>query len=48
VIMIRDLGSRRLPAALLTIATLIIFAVCCSALHRRDKLVTERRAAANA
>ena len=48
VVMVRDLGSRRLPAALLTIATLIIFAVCCSALHRRDKLVTERRAAVNA
>lgn len=48
VIMIRDLGSRRLPAALLTIATLIIFAVCCSALHRRDKLVTERVASVNA
>lgn len=45
VVMIRDLGSRRLPAALLAIATLIIFAVCCTALHRRDKIVTERVAA---
>jgi hypothetical protein len=46
VIMVRDLGSRRLPAVLLTIASLIVFAVSCSALHRRDKLVTERRAQA--
>lgn len=50
VIMVRDLGSRRLPAVLLTIASLIVFAVSCNALHRRDKLVTARReqAAANA
>lgn len=48
VIMVRDLGSRRLPAVLLTIASLIVFAVSCNALHRRDKLVTERRAQAAA
>jgi len=48
VIMVRDLGNRRLPAALLTFASLIIFAVTCSALHRRDKLVAERRAQAAA
>lgn len=46
VVMVRDLGSRRQPAIFLTIASAIVFAVCCSSLHRRDKLVAEARAAA--
>lgn len=46
VVMVRDLGSRRQPAVFLAIASAIAFAVCCSALHRRDKLVGEARAAA--
>lgn len=46
VIMVRDLGDERLPPALLTIASLIIFGVACSSLHRRDKAVAEARARA--
>ena len=46
VIMVRDLGSRRQPAIFLTIASAIVFGVCCNSLHRRDKLVAEARAAA--
>ncbi|HYI61067.1 MAG TPA: hypothetical protein VEW93_04615 [Acidimicrobiales bacterium] len=45
VVMVRDLGSRRQPAIFLTIASAILFAVCCNSLHRRDKLVAEARAA---
>jgi hypothetical protein len=36
VVMVRDLGSRRLPAALITIGSLIIFIVLCWMLHIRD------------
>lgn len=45
VVMVRDLGSRRQPAIFLTIASAIVFAICCSSLHRRDKLVAAARAA---
>lgn len=48
VVMVRDLGSRRQPAVFLTIASAIVFGVCCNSLHRRDKLVAEARAAAGA
>ena len=43
VIMIRDLGEKRLPAAMTTIGSLIIFLVLCNVLHRRDKLANEHR-----
>jgi hypothetical protein len=46
VIMVRDLGSVRLPSMLIGISSLIIFGVACSALHRRDKAVMAARAAA--
>ncbi len=46
VVMIRDLGSQRLPATGVTVFSTILFAVCVSSLHRRDKLVAEARAAA--
>jgi hypothetical protein len=46
VIMVRDLGARRLPSVGLTIFSGIVFAVCCNSLHRRDKLVAQARAAA--
>lgn len=48
VVMVRDLGSRRQPAVFLMFASGIVFAVCCTSLHRRDKLVDEARAAAAA
>jgi hypothetical protein len=37
--MIRDLGSKRKPAAVICISSLIIFLVSCWLLHRRDKVV---------
>lgn len=48
VVMVRDLGSQRLPAAGVTVFSGLLFAVCVSSLHRRDKLVDEARAAAAA
>lgn len=48
VVMVRDLGSQRLPSTGVAIASGIVFAVCVASLHRRDKLVREARAAAAA
>lgn len=48
VVMVRDLGSRRQPAIFLTIASAIVFGICCNSLHRRDKLVAQARAEAGA
>jgi hypothetical protein len=48
VILERDLGDKRLPPVLLTLSALIIFALTCNVLHRRDKAVMAARAAANA
>lgn len=44
VIMERDLGSRRLPGAMLTLFSGILFAVFCVQLHKRDQRVAEVRA----
>ncbi len=46
VIMARDLGARRLPPALITIASAILLGVTCNALHRRDKVASEHRSQA--
>ncbi|HUF32200.1 MAG TPA: hypothetical protein VMN58_03190 [Acidimicrobiales bacterium] len=46
IVMVRDLGSERLPPAVITIASMIIFGVACNALHRRDKAASEARARA--
>jgi hypothetical protein len=43
VIMVRDLGSARLPPAIVTLSSAIVFGIICSTLHRRDKLATEHR-----
>jgi hypothetical protein len=48
VILIRDLGARRLPSVTLALASAIIFGVTCNVLHRRDKAVAAARAAAAA
>jgi hypothetical protein len=48
VVMIRDLGSRRLPAVGTTVFSGLVFAVCGSSLNRRAKLVAEARSAAAA
>lgn len=46
VYMIRDLGNKRVPAAIITIASLVLFLVSCWLLHRRDRFVAANRAAA--
>jgi hypothetical protein len=43
VIMERDLGDVRFPAAMLTIASGAMFFVMCLTLHRRDQLVAQNR-----
>lgn len=40
-LMIRDLGSRRQPAAFITIGSTIVFAILCWLLHRRDRFVRQ-------
>lgn len=47
VIMVRDLGAIRLPAFALFVLSLIVFLVCASSLHRRDKMGMAARAAAD-
>lgn len=47
VMMIRDLGSQRQPAALITIGSTLIFALSCWLLHRRDKIVRAHLQEAN-
>ncbi len=44
VIMERNLGDLRFPAAMVTLSFGILFALTCNALHRRDKLVAQHRA----
>ena len=41
VIMVRDLGTRRLPPAMLTIMFGGLFALTCALLHRRDRRAEE-------
>lgn len=43
VIMVRDLGHRRLPPALICIASFAMFAVFANVLHRRDKAAIANR-----
>jgi hypothetical protein len=40
-LMVRDLGSRRQPAAFITIGSTLIFAILCWLLHRRDRFVRQ-------
>ncbi|MGI9642033.1 MAG: hypothetical protein ACR2N9_04535 [Acidimicrobiia bacterium] len=44
VVMVRDLGSRRLPAAYITIGSLLIFLALCWMLHARDLELRRRLA----
>lgn len=44
VIMERDLGTRRLPSVLMSVAMGILFLTLCYVLHRRDKLAARLRA----
>ena len=43
VYMVRDLGARRQPAALITLGSTIVFLLLCWMLHRRDRFVAENR-----
>lgn len=45
VYMIRDLGNKRVPAAIITISSLVLFLVLCWLLHRRDHIVATNRSA---
>ena len=45
VYMVRDMGSKRVPAATITIASLVIFLLLCWMLHTRDRRVEENRSA---
>lgn len=45
VVLVRDLGERRLPAALSTVGSGMIFGLLCTMLHTRDRRVAEHRAA---
>ena len=42
-ILIRDLGDRRFPAAMVTLFSGIIFGILVNMLHRRDRRVAEAR-----
>ncbi|MGA1566392.1 MAG: hypothetical protein ACO39Q_09290, partial [Ilumatobacteraceae bacterium] len=44
VYMIRDLGSRREPAAMITIGSTLVFLALAWMLHRRDRFVAENLA----
>lgn len=44
-VLVRDIGQRRLPAALLTIGSGLIFGLLCAMLHVRDRRVVEHRSA---
>jgi hypothetical protein len=43
VIMVRDFGSERLPPAIVTLSSLVVFGIICNSLHRRDQLVARHR-----
>lgn len=45
VYMIRDRGAKRMPAAIITISSLVIFLLLCWLLHTRDRRVVENRSA---
>jgi hypothetical protein len=45
VVLTRDLGERRLPAALLTVGSASTFGLLCMMLHQRDRRVKEHREA---
>lgn len=45
IVMTRDLGERRLPAALLTVGSTATFGLLCMMLHQRDRRVKEHREA---
>jgi hypothetical protein len=45
IVMVRDLGQRRLTPALITIGSGLMFGLLCAMLHARDRVVAEHRSA---
>jgi hypothetical protein len=45
VVLVRDLGKKRLPSALIGLASAVLFAIACGSLHRRDKALHAARTA---
>jgi hypothetical protein len=45
VVLVRDLGERRLPAALTTVGSAAMFGLLCVMLHKRDQRVAQHRSA---
>lgn len=48
VVMIRDIGDRRFPAAMITIGSTLIFALLCWVLHQRERILEANLAHAEA
>ena len=48
VVMIRDIGDRRFPAAMITIGSTLIFGLLCWILHQRERILEANLAAAEA
>ncbi len=48
VVMLRDIGDRRFPAAMITIGSLLIFALLCWLLHQRERILDANLAHAEA
>ena len=46
VIMLRDLGSLRVPPAMVALASGVIFGICCFVLHQRDREIMQAKATA--
>jgi hypothetical protein len=44
VVMLRDVGSLRLPPIIIGLSALLIFLLVCERLHSRDKEIARRRA----
>lgn len=44
-VMVRDLGERRLPPALVTLGSGLMFGLLCAMLHQRDRVAAEHRSA---
>ena len=48
VVMLRDIGDRRFPAAMITFGSTLIFLLLCWILHQREKLLEDNLAHAEA
>jgi hypothetical protein len=48
VVMLRDIGDRRFPAAMITLGSTLIFALLCWVLHQRERILEANLAHAEA